>query len=281
MLKNSLKYGIILLNLFEMGYKIYTKEGITMIYLPESLERTLARIEDAYKRDIKKGRSYYRSITKDGKIYTGTDTVKVQLEYFKEFKASLENGTSKLLACEEGQEEKAKIRLMNAIWKYYEPLCHDDICIIDNDVYIQRGLRKRIESLSIQRQTQEEAKNLLGFLDDAHSSSWGQGDAYYKIRDFRLVKSKEEFEEILAKLHAEELTRCKNLLIDYTTIRVALVTVDWRTIYKKKGIYEDFQRLCKEHGGDMDFDDVWKMFNIWHDVRETAIYYIYAPKVEN
>ena len=252
-----------------------------MIYLPESIERTLARIEDAYKRDIKKGRAYHSSIIKGGKTYTGTAILKIKLEDFKKFKASLENGTSELLVCKEGQEEKAKIRLMNAIWWYYVPLCHDDICIIDNDVYIQRGLRNRIQSLSTQKRTKEEAENLLQFLDNAHCSSWGQGDAHYKIRDFRLVKSKEEFEEILSKLHAEELTGCENLIVDYTTIRVALVTVDWRTIYKKKGIYEDFQRLRKEHGGDMDFDDVWKMFNIWHDVRETAIYYIYAPKVEN
>ena len=252
-----------------------------MIYLPESVERVLERIEEAYKRNIKKGRSYYSSIIKDGKTYTGSDILKIKLEDFKKFKASLENGTSKFLVCEEGQEEKAKIRLMNAILGYYVPLCHDDICIIDNDIYIQRGLRNRIQSLSTQKQTQEEARNLLQFLDNAHCSSWGQGDAHYKIRDFRLVKSKEEFEEILSKLHAEELTGCKNLLVDYTTIRVAWTAVDWRTIYKKKGIFEDFQRLRKEHGGDVDFEDVWEIFNIWHDVREIAIYYIYAPKVEN
>lgn len=257
------------------------KEGRIMIYLPESIERTLARIEKTYKKDIKIGRAYYHSITKDGKTYTGTDTVKIQLEYFKEFKASLEDGTSEFLFCEQGQEERAKIRLMNAIREFYDPLFHEDICIINNDVYFERGLRKRIQSLSTQIQTKEEAENLLRFFDNAHSSSWGQEDAYCEIRDFRLVKSEEEFEEILAKFHAEELTRCKKLLVDYNTIRVALVTVGCRTIYKKKGIYEDFQRLCKEYRGDKDFDNVWKMFNIWHDVRETAIYYIYAPKVEN
>ena len=230
-----------------------------MIFLPESIERTLIRIEEAYRKRH----------------------LKIELKYFKEFKASLENGTSELLVCEEGEEDKAKIRLMHAIWEYYEPLWSADIYRIENDVFIQRGLRKRIQSLSTQKQTQKEAKNLLKFLDNAHSSSWGQGDAYYKIRDFRLVKSEEELEEILAKNHAYELTRCQNLLVDYTTIRVAFVTLDWRTIYKKKGIYEDFQRFHKEHTGDMDFDNAWKMFNIWHDVRETAIYYIYVPEVEN
>ncbi len=83
-----------------------TKGGISMIFLPESIERILERIGEAYKRDIKKHRSYYSSISKNGKKYTGTDTVKIQLEYFEEFKTSLENGTSQLLVCEEGKEDE-------------------------------------------------------------------------------------------------------------------------------------------------------------------------------
>ena len=54
--------------------------------------------------------------------------------------------------------------------------------------------------------------------------------------------------------------------------------MDRMSIYKKKGIFEVYQRFCKEHLGDMNFDNAFKMFNLWHDERETAIYYIYAPK---
>ena len=63
-----------------------------MIFLPESIERTLERIGDAYKRKIKNGK-------KDKE----NNTVKTQLEYFEKFKASLENGTNQLLICEEGK----------------------------------------------------------------------------------------------------------------------------------------------------------------------------------
>lgn len=250
-----------------------------MIFLPESIERILERIGDAYKRDIKKRRSYYSSISKNGKTYTGTDTVRIQLEYFEEFKASLENGTSQLLVCEEGEEDEAKIRLMNALYEWYEPLWTEDFYLIENDVYIQRGLKKRIEKLSNKHETQKEASNLLGFLNNAYDSSWGQEDSHYKIKDFRLVNSEEEFEKILNNFNdAKELTASKNLVVDYTTIRVALVPMDWRTICKKKGIFEDYDRLWNEHAGKGDFDNAFKMFHLWHDVRETAIYYIYAPK---
>ena len=250
-----------------------------MIFLPESIERILERIGKAYKQDLQKGKAYYSSISKNGKVYTGTDTVKIQLEYFEEFKTSLENGSSKLLICEEGKEDAAKILLMHAVWEWYEPLWSDDIYRIENDVYIQSGLRKRLKKLCTEFKTHEEALNLLGFLNKAYKSSWGQGDSHYKIKDFRLVESEQDFEEILNKFkNSEELTADKGLLVNYTTIRVALVPMDFETIYKKKGIFEEYKKFCKEHLGDMNFDNAFKMFNLWHDVRETAIYYIYAPK---
>ena len=94
-------------------------------------------------------------------------------------------------------------------------------------------------------------------------------------------ESEEEFEKILNKFDdAEELTASKWNIVDYMTIRVALVPMDRRTILIRKGLFEDYQRFYKEHLGDMNFDSAFKMFNLWHDVRETAIYYIYAPKVK-
>lgn len=251
-----------------------------MIFVPESIERTLLRITEAYKRDIKKGKSYYSSISKDGKTYTGTDTVRIQLEYFEAFKEKLENGTSELLICEKGKENEAKIRLMYAIGKFLEPLWQNDIYLIVNDVYIQRGLISRIKKLSTKSKTKKEALNLLEFINTAHYSSWGQDDENFEIRDFRLVDSEKDFDEILQKFkEAEELT-ARDLITDYTTIRVAWVPIDYITIYQKKGIYEEYLRFFSEHLNDSNFDDAIKMFNLWHDVRETAIYYIYAPKIE-
>ena len=88
------------------------KEGISMIFLPESIERTLERLKEAYNRDIKKHRSYCSSISENGKTYTGTDTVKIVLKHFEEFKASLENGTSDLLVCKEGEEDEGEVVIL-------------------------------------------------------------------------------------------------------------------------------------------------------------------------
>ena len=65
-----------------------------MIYLSESIERMLERIEIVCKRDIKKSKAYFSMVTRDGKNYYGSDTVRFWLEDFKEFKSALLDGTS-------------------------------------------------------------------------------------------------------------------------------------------------------------------------------------------
>lgn len=254
------------------------EEGITMIDLPKSIKRILERTEEAYKRDIMRRRAYYSSISRNGKTYKETDTVKFQLKCFKEFKASLENGTSPLLTCKEGKEDEAKIRLMHAVYKWFEPLGMEDIYRIKNDVYIQMGLRSRIMKLSKNSKSKEEALCLLRFLNYAYASSWGQEDEEYEVRDFRLVESEEEFEKILKEYRdAEDLTASKGI-VNFTIIRVALVPVDDISIYKNKGIWEEYQRFIRRYLVDRNIDDLLKMFDLWYDVRKTAIYYIYAPK---
>ena len=238
---------------FEGRYKDMMKK----IFVPDSILRILERIGDVYERDLK-----------------------IQIEEFEKFKAGLKNGNSSLLVCEEGKEVEAKMRLMYAIKEYYEPLCVDDIYRVENDVYIQEGLRERIERLSTESRTRKEALSILSFLKDAYRSSWGQGDSNYKIRDFRLVKTEDEFKRILDIEDAEELTAKKNLNLEFNSIQVGLVTMDSIDIYKKKKIFEDYQKFLLEHSSDIDFNDALEVFNLWHDVRETAIYYVYVPELK-
>lgn len=235
-----------------------------MIFLPASIERTLERISEAYKRDIKKGRPY----------------AKKQLEVFEAFKASLENGTSELLNCNYGREYEAKIRLMHKIEKFYDPLLQSDLNLILNDVFIQNGLIAQLDKLCADNKTQAGASALLNFIYTAHSSSWGPSDSDgFRIRDFRLAKSEKEFEEILNKFkNAEELSNSNNLFLDLATIRVAFIPVSREMIYKSKGIYEERSRFVNEiFATPLNFSDALKMYDLWHDVRETAIYYICAP----
>ncbi len=247
-----------------------------MIIVPESIKRILDRTIEIYSRDLKNHRSYYSSIKINGRYYTGTNTTKILLKLLKDFKAKLENGTSQLLVCEKGKEDEAKIQLMYSVLEHLEPLSNYDKAYIMHDVYIQEGLVERVEALSKKIKTQQEASGLLDFLNDAYNSSWGQDDEIYRVRDFRLVTSEEEFEYILTTVkNVEEITDKPF----FTTMRIALVTMNYYSLYKEKGILEEYQSFLETHKDDDDFDGAIDMFNMWHDVRETAIYYIYAPAV--
>lgn len=252
-----------------------SNQGTTMIVVPESIKRILERTVEVYTRDLENHRSYYDSIKVNGKTYTGSDTTRFRLKRLKDFKLSLENGSNKLLVCEKGKEDAAKIHLMYAIQNYLDPLPASDVAYIMNAVYIQDGLLSRIQKLCDAYKTQKEALPLLDFLNDAYNSSWSQDDEYYQVRDFRLVTSEKDFENILITVEDVEDITDKPF---FTTIRMAITTLDYADIYEKKGIADEYRSFLEAHQKDEDFEGAIDMFNLWHDVRRTAIYYIYAPE---
>ncbi len=253
-----------------------------MIYLPEIFKRTFDRIEEIYRRDIAKGERYCSSITRRGTTYYGTDTVRVYLDMFREFREDLEKGTSPLLQCEDGYEEVAKVKLMHAVWDFYEPLSANDVYWVNNDVYASEELIQRLTDHAERKKTKKEAESILDFIKEGYCSRWGQGDEHYKVRDFRLVTTVADFEEVLKEENAEELTGNSMNLMEFNTIRVALVPIERTTIYKKKGIMEDYIRfthdLFQNPKNEEAIDDGLKVWDIWHDVRATGIYYVYVPK---
>ena len=251
------------------------KEGTTMIIVPESIKRILGRTIEIYSRDLENHRSYNNSITVNGKTYTGTDTTRIRLRLLKIFKATIENGTNELLVCEKGKEDEAKIRLMYKVKSYFKPLSCNDISYIMNDVYLEDGLCKQIHNLSDKAKTHQEASLILEFFNNGYYASWEQEDAYYQVRDFRFVKSKKDFDNIfITEKNIQDFTPDT-----FTTIRICFVPMSCISIYKKKGIWEEYQNFLEAHRNTKDLKGAIDMFNLWHDVKERAIYYIYAPDV--
>ena len=228
--------------------------------LPKGIKRELGRIEEVYKSKIDR---------------------KVPLEEFLEFKKSLENGTNQILFYEEGGEGEAKIRLMHSMKKWFEPLSCYEVQQIENDVYVQRGLKSKLKKICFDSKTKAEAKSLLNFIKNARTEACGIEDENYSVKKFRIVESKKEFETILKKFRASEITELitdKGTRVPFTTIRVATVPMDYLEMYKVKGIEEKFEkfnedsRVCKSYGCK------FKVFNLWHDVRRTVIFYVYVPE---
>jgi hypothetical protein len=253
-----------------------------MIFPSEHVIRALNRIDDIMTRDIKNGTHYYSSMTVGKKTYTGTDLVKQYRKRFRKFKASVEDGTCELLKCDLGKEDHAKVQFLYELWRWCEPLSCEDWNRILGDVFVQRKLRSRLEEHVRGGKVAAEAKSLLRFINNAYGSSWGQQDSDYRVRDFRLVETEEEFEELLhSSTVAEELTRSRNLIEPFNYIRVMWIPDDFRTVHKQKGIFEDYNLWAANiNWNEIDFGDAIKAYNLWHGVTNRANYFVYIPKCE-
>lgn len=253
-----------------------------MIFPSENVLRVLSRIDEIMTRDIKNGTHYYSSMTVGKKTYTGTELVKQYRKSFRKFKASVEDGSCKLLQCDLGKEDYAKVQFLYELWRWCEPLSCEDWNRILGDVFVQRKLRSRLEAHLRGGKITAEAKSLLRFINNAYGSSWGQQDSDYRVRDFRLVETEEEFEELLhSSTVAEELTRSANLIEPFYYIRVLWIPDDFRTVHKEKGIFEDYNLWASTiNWNEIDFGDAVKAYNLWHGVTNRANYFVYVPKYE-
>ena len=221
-------------------------------------------------------------MTSNGKTYTGTALVKQYRKSFRKFKASLEDGSSKFLKCDLGKEDHAKVQLLYELWRWGDPFSCEDWNRIFGDVFVQRKLRSRLEEHMRGGKVAVEAKSLLKFINNAYGSSWGQQDSDYRVRDFRLVETEEEFEELLhSSTVAEELTRGPYLIESFNYIRVMWIPDDFRTVHKQKGIFEDYNLWAANiNWNEIDFGDAVKAYNMWHGITNRANYFVYIPKVE-
>lgn len=253
-----------------------------MIFPSEHVLRALNRIDDIMTRDIKNGTHYYSSMTVGKKTYTGTDLVKQYRKSFRKFKASVEDGTCELLKCDLGKEDYAKVQFLYELWRWCDPLSCADWNRILGDVFVQRKLRSRLEAHARGGKVAKEAESILKFINNAYGSSWGQQDSEYKVRNFYLVETEEEFEELVhSSTVAEDLTRSVYLIEPFYHIRVMWIPDDFRTVHKEKGIFEDYNLWAATiNWNEIDFGDAVKAYNLWHGVTNRANYFVYVPKPE-
>lgn len=243
------------------------------IFLPSHIIQKLYLLEETYKQAVKDGRSYYSGIYKQGKEYVGKDTARILLGEVKMFKESLEKGTNKLCWCEKGHEDEAKIEIVNAIYKYYAPLSYYEQNYIENEVHIEDGVLQRIYNFRYRIAFQNEAIPFLNFFANAKTSGAGSGEEKYQIKDFRLIESEEEFEQILKKhSSSEEITEQKD------SIRMIFCPKEKDDLYKEKGCWEAYKKLFEKYRKKDNLERAIKMFDVWNDIKETAVYYIYAPE---
>lgn len=245
-----------------------------MLKLTPSIKRTLERTERTFESDLEAGITYPITTSVNGIVWTEGETTRVQLENFRKFRKSLEDGTHPLMNCTDREAERNLLKIIYEIARFYEILIPDKIRNIENLDMIDKGLIVRLENFLKVNPENVEANALRNFFNRPRYSSWGMEDAYCEAREFKLVNTLEEFDEIL-----EQQKRVEDISSDSNpnpAIKIAFYRISAHEMIVKKGLRWDYNRfVCDYYGGYEGLDS----YKLLHDIKETGIYYVYIPQV--
>lgn len=106
-------------------------------------------------------------------------------------------------------------------------------------------------------------------------SSWEQVDEYCKVREFKLMKSKQEYNRILKE---EGVQILNSKLEGQNQIQIAFLRISKEEVLEEKGLKYDYKDFANEYAYSLDGEEL-KAYRLWFDIREKGIYYIYIPNV--
>lgn len=235
------------------------------LVIPLHIEMLLCRTEEAFRKLIRSQTS--PAIREELAYY---------LENLKDFHTSLKNGQHSFLfyPSNSAETDHSKIQLMEEIKSYWAylpaPIVHD----LEGKVTVSRGLKHRLRIIKqMQPVAKPEVSSLIYFIDHAKTSGWDQSDEPFIDKDFRLIGTKQEFEDLLKNHHIEDLTCQEGLRVPFSTIRVARQQKHIEEVCAEKGLLEDFLACTARHF--LDSDKAEEMFAFWHNLHPIAQFYIW------
>lgn len=245
-----------------------------MIIIPEHVKNRVDRIIAEYEKLLKQNRAIFHKISVNGVDYSGVDTTKYYIEHLKTFRRELDEQKSPLFT---GTPEEIQAKIKDYIEDFYDALGMDSIYEVNRDVFTQKQLMKALRKAKRDSELVNEVTMLLQVINTAKTSSWGQDDAYFDTKYFKLVHSEEAFEQIVKKAELDylgcELT--PGTIEPFQHIRVAFEEIPFYKQYRKKGIYRTFKSKSKNR-------DFWdgenKVFDFWNDITRTCTYFVYIPQ---
>lgn len=152
-------------------------------------------------------------------------------------------------------------------------------CNLFKQSKIQWGLKGKLNKLALKTENVGLAKeiyDLLDFIKNASEfeESWSQDDGRDMIREFRLVSSKEEWQEFINKSKDENVDIFGGK--KYEHIKIAHVTNEyWETKVRK---YED--KVIQKMGNRKFWSEgYYRYFQIWYNQLIKGTYYIFIPEL--
>ena len=248
-----------------------------MTQVPLHIKKHVDRIIREYELLYRQGHKIALQFLRGNRLYSGLETTKYYLDSLKDFRKLLNKPEGDFFT---GTDFEIQRRIYETICEYYKHLSPEAICRITHDVVCQGQLEDAIRAAKKNNTTFKDAVQISRFIANGCILNWGECDERVNRKIFKLVKTEESFEDLLT--HAEknplvEITSEGNMT--YTKIRVAFQFLEIPAMYRKKSRYREYRNFWEAPHTVEEFDLDHTIFNMWNDITETGIYYVYIPKV--
>lgn len=247
-----------------------------MYKVPAHIKSHVDRIIKEYELLYTQGHKVALQFLRGNRLYSGIETTKYCLDSIKNFKALLNHPTGELFS---GTEFEIQKKIYQKIYEFYKPLSPDAICRITHDVICQGQLEDAIKVARKNPTIHEDAVRISKFISNGRTTSWSESDEKVNRKIFKLVKTEELFEALLNRTGKDttiEITSESNN--PCSQIRIAFQYLEIPSIYRKQARYRVYKEFWEAPHSIEDFDLDFAIFNMWNDITETGIYYVYIPQ---
>lgn len=248
----------------------------TMYTVPDHIKRHVNKIIGEYELLYRQGHKIALQMVRGNRVYSGIETTEYCLKTVKAFRQQLNHPSGDLFS---GTEEQIRRKIYDRILEFYKPLSPEAILRINSSVETQCQLDRALKNARKNPYTASDARNISWFITNGSTNNWCQTDEKIHRKLFKLVKSQEAFEKLLSRPDSTptmEITQEseKNL----TCIRIAIQVLDIPELYRKQSRVREHNAFWNGPHSVEEFDTEYTIFNMWNDVAETGIYYVYIPE---
>lgn len=247
-----------------------------MYKVPCHIKAHVNRIVREYELLLHQGHKIALQLFRNNRMYSGLETTEYFLKSARHFRNLLDTQGEYLAAA---TEEEFRRKVYQKICEFYNPLSETAILRITHSTACQEQLERALRAAKKNLSLASDAKFLSWFISNACIQSWCPADESINHKEFKLVKTEEAFEKLLSgqeKYPTIEITQDGNA--PYSRFRIALQTIDIEACYRKQSRVREYRNFWDNYHNIEEFDTDYKIFNMWNNITETGIYYVYIPQ---
>ncbi len=249
-----------------------------MNQVPLHIKKHVDRIIREYDLLYRQGHKIALQFLRGNRLYSGLETTKYYLDSIKNFRKQLNKPEGDFFT---GTDFEVQKRIYEKICEYYKPLSPEAICRITHDVVCQGQLEDAIRAAKKNTATFKDAVQISRFISNGCILNWGECDEKVNRKIFKLIKTEESFESLLNRTGKDSLVEItSDGIMHYNNIRVAFQFLEIPALYRKQARYREYRNFWEAPHSVEDFDLDFTIFNMWNDITETGIYYVYIPQVQ-